>query len=96
MVIFSNTFSTKARSCFLKIITNPISTTMRSNIANILLILGASASLRPLTAGGITPVDTAMVAVSAVLLLLTARTFRRGVVDRREGALFLALYGGYL
>ncbi len=67
-----------------------------SNIANILLILGASASLRPLTAGGITPVDTAMVAVSAVLLLLTARTFRRGVVDRREGALFLALYGGYL
>lgn len=67
-----------------------------SNIANILLILGASAAVRPLTPDGITPVDTAMVVLSALALLATAFTFRRRTLDRWEGALFLAAYGTYI
>lgn len=48
-----------------------------SNIANILLILGVSATIRPLTMGGITTTDILMVVLSSLLLLLTAFTFRR-------------------
>lgn len=67
-----------------------------SNIANILLILGLSATIRPLSLGSITPVDLLMVLLSSLLLLAAAFTFRRRCIDRWEGALFLALYGGYL
>lgn len=67
-----------------------------SNIANILLILGVSATIRPLTPGGITIVDFGMVVLSSLLLFVTAFTFRRRSVDRWEGALFLAIYVAYL
>ena len=67
-----------------------------SNIANLLLILGLSATIRPLAPGGITLPDILMVVLSSLLLLLTAFTFRRRTIDRWEGALFLAIYGGYL
>jgi len=67
-----------------------------SNVANILLILGTSAAIHPLTMGGITTVDVSMVVLSSALLFLTAFTFRRRVVDRWEGALFLAIYAAYL
>lgn len=67
-----------------------------SNIANILLILGLSATIRPLTPGGITIVDFGMVVLSSLLLFVTAFTFRRRSVDRWEGALFLAIYAAYL
>lgn len=67
-----------------------------SNIANILLVLGASATVRPLVPDGITPADTAMVALSAAALLAAAFTFRRRVLDRWEGALFLAAYVVYI
>lgn len=67
-----------------------------SNIANILLILGLSATIRPLTPGGITIVDFGMVVLSSLLLFVTAFTFRRRSVDRWEGALFLAIYVAYL
>ncbi|MDE6507312.1 MAG: calcium/sodium antiporter [Alistipes sp.] len=67
-----------------------------SNIANILLILGVSASVRPLALGGITALDIGMVVLGSFLLFLAAFTFRRKVVDRWEGAIFLAVYGVYL
>lgn len=67
-----------------------------SNIANILLILGLSATIRPLAPGGITLTDILMAVLGSLLLLLTAFTFRRRTIDRWEGALFLALFGGYL
>lgn len=67
-----------------------------SNIANILLILGISATIHPLTMGGITPTDILMVVLSALLLLLTAFTFRRKQIDRWEGAIFLAIYVAYI
>ena len=67
-----------------------------SNIANILLILGLSATIHPLTMGGITAVDLLVVLLSSVLLFLTAFTFRRRAVDRWEGVLFLAIYAAYI
>lgn len=67
-----------------------------SNIANILLILGVSASIHPLTMGGITTLDLGMVVLSSLLLLLTAFAFRRKTIDRWEGAIFLAIYIAYI
>lgn len=67
-----------------------------SNIANILLILGLSATINPLTMGGITLVDLLVVLLSAVLLFLAAFTFRRRAVDRWEGVLFLVIYAAYI
>ncbi len=67
-----------------------------SNIANILLILGFSSSIQPLTLGGITLLDILIVLLSSVLLLLSAFTFRRQELDRWEGAIFLLIYVGYI
>jgi len=67
-----------------------------SNIANILLILGLSASIHPLSMGGITLADVLMVVLSSLLLFIAAFTFRRKVVDRTEGVLFLAIYVAYI
>lgn len=67
-----------------------------SNIANILLILGASATIHPLSMGGITLVDILMVVLSSLLLFVTAFTFRRKTIDRPEGAIFLAIYVAYI
>jgi len=67
-----------------------------SNIANILLILGLSAAIRPLTPGGITTLDLAMVVGSAAALFLCAFTFRKRMIDRWEGTIFLAAYAGYV
>ena len=67
-----------------------------SNIANILLILGISATIHPLTMGGITPTDILVVVLSSLLLFLAAFTFRSKKLDRWEGAIFLAIYIAYI
>ena len=67
-----------------------------SNIANILLILGLSATVHPLTLGGITPVDLGVVVLGSVLLFVSAFTFRRKAIDRVEGSILLAIYIAYL
>lgn len=67
-----------------------------SNIANILLILGLSATINPLTLGGITRIDLLVVLLSSVLLFVSAFTFRRKAVDRWEGFLFLVIYALYI
>lgn len=67
-----------------------------SNIANILLILGLSATINPLTLGGITRIDLLVVLLSSVLLFVSAFTFRRKAVDRWEGVLFLVIYALYI
>lgn len=67
-----------------------------SNTANILLILGCSSTVRPLTMGGITLADIYMVVLSAVLLFLAAFTFRKRAVDRWEGAIFVLIYAAYI
>ena len=67
-----------------------------SNMANILLILGLSGSIKPLTMGGITPLDMWMVVGSAVLLLLSALAIGQRRITRFEGALYLAVYVAYV
>lgn len=67
-----------------------------SNIANILLILGLSATINSLTLGGITRIDLLVVLLSSVLLFVSAFTFRRKAVDRWEGFLFLVIYALYI
>ena len=67
-----------------------------SNVANLLLILGVSATIHPLTMGGITTLDVAMVVLSSLLLFVAAFTFRRKAVDRWEGAIFVAIYAAYI
>lgn len=67
-----------------------------SNIANILLILGVSATIHPLSMGGITFWDLLMVLLSSVVVFLAAFTFKRKAIDRWEGALFVAIYAVYI
>lgn len=67
-----------------------------SNVANILLILGASASIKPLTMGSITQLDIWMVIGSAVALLLSALTLGKYRITRFEGLLFFAVYVAYI
>lgn len=67
-----------------------------SNIANILLILGASASIKPLTMGDITQLDLGMVVGSAVMLMLSALVMGKRRITRFEGALFFAAYVTYV
>ena len=67
-----------------------------SNIANILLILGVSATIHPLSMGGITVWDLLMVLLSPVVVFLAAFTFKRKAIDRWEGALFVAIYAVYI
>ncbi len=67
-----------------------------SNIANILLVLGTSSTLMPLTLGGVTMVDMGMVALSSALLFLTAFTLGRSRIDRSEGVIMVLLFVGYI
>lgn len=67
-----------------------------SNVANILLILGASASVKPLTLGDITQLDLGMVVGSAVALMFSALFIGKRKITRFEGALFLLAYVAYV
>ncbi len=67
-----------------------------SNIANILMILGISSTIRPLTMGGITPVDIMTVVLGSLLLFVSAFTFRKRELDRIEGAIMLLVYVAYI
>ena len=67
-----------------------------SNVANILLILGMCGTIKPLTMGGITPIDMWMVVGAAVILLLSALAIGRRRITRVEGLVYLAIYVGYV
>ena len=67
-----------------------------SNIANILLILGGSAVIMPLTLGGITFVDMMVMLSTSLLLSISAYTFRKKRLDKPEGVIFVLIYIGYI
>lgn len=67
-----------------------------SNISNILMILGGSALIHPLSFAGITWVDMGAVLASAFLLLITAYTFRKNQLDRTEGIIFIIIEAAYM
>ena len=66
-----------------------------SNVFNILLILGGSALIHPLSFDSITYVDLAALLVSALALLTSSYVGKKNCIDRLDGALFLLLWAGY-
>lgn len=67
-----------------------------SNVFNILLILGCSAVVTPLSLEGMNLVDAMALIASAVMVWLWTYTGRRDSIDRWEGAIMLAAYVGYM
>ena len=65
-----------------------------SNVYNILLILGITAIIIPISASGITMVDLGVMIITAVIILPLSRT--GFIMNRWEGALLLAGYIGYM
>jgi cation:H+ antiporter len=65
-----------------------------SNVFNLLAILGAAGLVHPLDSSGLSLMDLGMMILTALVLLPMLRT--RMTLGRWEGALLLALYGGYL
>ena len=67
-----------------------------SNIANILLILGACSTVTPLTMGGVAMGDIYIVVASAFILMLSALIIGRDKLTRIEGLLFIVCYVAYV
>ena len=67
-----------------------------SNISNIFLVLGASATISPLTLGDITTGDMLVMVGCSILLLITAYTFKQKKIDRIEGVIFLLMFLAYM
>ena len=67
-----------------------------SNIANILLILGACATVTPLQMGDVTLIDIYMVLAAATLVMVSALVIGRDKMTRFEGVIFLLCYVAYV
>lgn len=67
-----------------------------SNISNILLILGGSALISPLSFTGMSVVDLGMVLTCSVFILASAYLFKKKKLDRFEGIILLLLEAGYM
>lgn len=67
-----------------------------SNIFNILLILGVSSTIQPLTMGDITFIDWGVMVFSAFVLMVAAITFKKNQLDRVDAIFFLLIYAAYL
>jgi len=66
-----------------------------SNVFNILLILGCSSVICPLSFAGMNIIDAAILALSALLLLIWAYTGRKCRIDRWEGFIMLLCFAAY-
>lgn len=67
-----------------------------SNVSNILLILGGSSLINPLTLKGITPVDFGTMLIGSIFILASAYLFQKKKLDRIEGAILLLMEAGYM
>ena len=67
-----------------------------SNVFNILLILGGSALIHPLSFEHITYVDLGVLLVSALVLLSAGFVGKKKMIDRLDGVLFLLIWAGYM
>ena len=66
-----------------------------SNVFNMLIILGASAIITPLSFGSVSIIDASVIIFSCVLLLLWGYTGRKLCIDRWEGASMLLAFAAY-
>lgn len=67
-----------------------------SNIFNIFLIMGLSASIAPVSFNPAFNFDLAVLIVSSALLFVTMFTGKRRFLDRWEAILFVVFYAGYV
>lgn len=67
-----------------------------SNIFNVTLVLGASATVHPLVFSGIGNTDLLVLLAASLFFWLTARVWGSRTINRYEGAAMLAGYGVYL
>lgn len=67
-----------------------------SNIFNILLILGLSAVVSPLSFGHITNIDIVAFLLSALVVMICAFTGRKDKIDRWEGLLMMLCFFAYI
>lgn len=70
-----------------------------SNISNILLILGGSAMICPLSFASMKPVDVGVLLLSSIMLLVAAFTNKQKYgksIDFIDGIAFLLLFAGYM
>lgn len=66
-----------------------------SNVFNILLILGVSAAIRPVSFTNISLVDVSAMLASMIMVWLSSYTFKKDKIDRWEGAIFVASFAAY-
>lgn len=67
-----------------------------SNVSNIFLILGGSATIHPLVMSGVKPISLLTLMVSSVLVFMFAFTFKKKQIDRIEGALLVCIYIAFI
>ena len=67
-----------------------------SNISNILLILGGSALIHPLSFTGMTVVDLGAVLAGALFILASAYIFKKKKLDRVEGSILVLMEVAYM
>ena len=67
-----------------------------SNISNILLILGISSLITPLSFKGITLVDMGTLLLCSAFILLSAFMFKKKKLDRFEAVILLLIEAGYM
>lgn len=67
-----------------------------SNMANILLILGCSGIITPLSVGNITPIDLFTALLSMILLFVFSLATREHKISRLMGVILLIVYGIYI
>ncbi len=66
-----------------------------SNIFNILLILGISSAVNPVSFSGISLIDVGVLLLSVVLVMLSSYTFKKNQIDRWEGSIFVLTFAAY-
>lgn len=67
-----------------------------SNVFNILLILGGSALITPLSFTGMSNIDLGVLLIGSVFLLLSAYLFRKNKLDRIEAVILLLIEAAYM
>lgn len=67
-----------------------------SNISNILLILGGSALICPLSFQGMSFIDLGAVLTCGLFILISAYTFRKNRLDRVEGSILVLMEAFYM
>lgn len=67
-----------------------------SNVFNILLILGGSALIHPLSMAGMSYVDLGALLLSALVIWASIRTNKKNQLDRADGLLLLILEAAYM